>query len=140
VWPGSVFLTRLAQRPRNPNVSYQVVLGTRSLLTQAQLGAVRRAIVARLDDHKLGRVLKPRIESWLEDLDELVDGSGDGAVSLARGRLAGVEPMLVPLDHVGLIRCRGLLCSVAADEHPVFTRLMQSIATASKAPRSGPRR
>lgn len=118
--PGSVLLTRLAQRARNPDVTYHAVLGTRSLLSEAQLADVRAAATRQLDDHVLGRVAQRRIERWLEDLDELLDGRGDGVVSVARGRLAGVEPVLLPLDHVGLIRRRGLLSTPDEAEHPVF--------------------
>src|SRR5262249_8742582 len=79
--PGSVCLQHLAARSRNPRVEYHLVLGTRSLLTQEQLAAVQAAVRARLADGGLAQVVRPRLERWLGDLDELVDGRGDGAVS-----------------------------------------------------------
>ena len=48
----------------------------------------------------------------------------DGAVSLARGRLPGVEAVVLPLDHLGLVRRRGILASLPGDEdHPVHARI-----------------
>lgn len=118
--PGSVCLARLAQCKRNPRVEYHVVLGTRSVLQPAQLAALQQVKQALAKEGAIA-VLRPRLERWLDDLDELVDGKGDGAVSVARGRLSGVEPMLVPLDHQGLVRCRGALGgTVAPADHPVF--------------------
>jgi pimeloyl-ACP methyl ester carboxylesterase len=149
--PGSVCLAHLAARSRNPRVQYHLVLGTRSLLTQEQLAAVQAAVRARLADRGLPQVVKPRLERWLADLDELVDGRGDGAVSVARGRLAGVEPVLVPLYHVGLVRLRGLLGGTekqsserekesrvqpafgvlnSGDAQPVFARIAEWVAAA----------
>jgi len=122
--PGSVFLDKMAQRGRNPRVEYHLVLGTRSVLREEQLGPVQQAVKERLADRGLAKVVRPRLERWLGDLDELVDGKGDGAVSVARGRLEGVEPVLVPLDHHGLVRLRGLLGRVErAERHPVFVRI-----------------
>lgn len=122
--PGSVFLTRLASRPRRADVDYHLLLGTRSLLRPEQLDLVQQEVQRRLGDGKLAAVLRPRLQSWLGDLDELVDGKGDGAVSVARGSLAGVDTTRLPLDHVGLIRRRGLLGDIERPEpHPVFTRI-----------------
>lgn len=124
--PGSVCLERLSRRERNPNVRYHVVLGTRSVLQPGQLAAVRDAVRARLAAAELGQVVRPRLEAWLDGLDELVDAKGDGAVSVVRGALPGVEPVLVPLDHVGLVRRRGLLGAVRPGEpHPVFELVRQ---------------
>jgi pimeloyl-ACP methyl ester carboxylesterase len=121
--PGSVCLVRMAARERNPAVEYRAVLGTRSLLDEERLAAVQALVRERLADPKLALV-RPRLERWLQDLDELVDGKGDGAVSVARGTLAGVDPVLVPIDHVGLVRRRGLLGRFGrAEDHPVFVQI-----------------
>ncbi len=121
--PGSVLQQRLAAAHRNEDVEYRLLLGTRSLLTDAQRDALRARLDDLLeelpDDAALARALRPKLLAWVADLDELVHGAGDGAVSIERGRLAGVEPVLVPLDHVGLVRERGLLgASTPAAEHP----------------------
>lgn len=122
--PDSVFLTRLAARERNPRTDYHVVLGTRSLLTPEQLAAVQREVGARLATNRIGRLVRPKLERWLRDLDELVDGKGDGAVGVASGQLPGIEPVLVPLDHLGLVRLRGLLGIIPAGRaHPVFEQV-----------------
>jgi pimeloyl-ACP methyl ester carboxylesterase len=122
--PGSVCLQRLAARGRNPKVKYHIVLGTRSVLSEEELQRLRDRLRTRLERGRLGRLVKPRLERWAADLDELVDGRGDGAVSVARGGLEGVEPVLVPLDHIGLVRLRGVLGRTGrAAEHPVFLRV-----------------
>ena len=122
--PGSVFMQRLAACKRNPAVDYHMVLGTRSVLKAEQLDTLRNGLRAGLEKRRAGRLLEPRLASWAADLDEIVDGKGDGAVSVARGRLEGVEPVLVPLDHVGLVRLSGLLGTTGrAADHPVFARI-----------------
>jgi len=133
LFPGSVCLARLAARERNPKVDYHLVLGTRSVLREEQLAEVQKAVRAALGDRSLAKVVRPKLERWLADLDELRDGAGDGAVSVARGRLPGVEPVLVPLDHLGLVRLRGLLGRVEKpDEHPVFVRIAEWVTAAKK--------
>jgi pimeloyl-ACP methyl ester carboxylesterase len=129
VLPGSVFLTKLAARERNPRVRYHAVLGTRSLLDREQHEALVRRTLRLVDRAELARVARPKLEQWLNGLDEWIDGEGDGAVSVAAGALPGVEPVLVPLDHRGLVRTRGVLSApVAADEHPVFLRIADWLA------------
>lgn len=126
--PGSVFLTRLDAHPRNSRVRYHVVLGTRSLLSAEQVADVRDQVRAALADGELGNAVRPRVERWLDDLDELIDGKGDGVVSVARGELAGVETLRVPLDHDGLIHRDGVLSHVAeGEEHPVFAAVAEWI-------------
>lgn len=131
--PGSVLQQRLAAAHRNEDVEYRLLLGTRSLLTDAQRDALRARLDDLLeelpDDAALARALRPKLLAWVADLDELVHGAGDGAVSIERGRLAGVEPVLVPLDHVGLVRERGLLgASTPAAEHPGFRQVAAWLA------------
>jgi hypothetical protein len=127
--PGSVFLTKLAARPRNPDVAYHVVLGTRGVLAEARLRALRAHLPALLGDRALARLTEPMVDAFLAGLDEVVDGRGDGAVSVARGRLEGVEPVLVPRDHLGLVRLRGLVgAPVEAGEHPVFAQIAAWLA------------
>ena len=122
--PESVFLQRLGARQRNPKVDYHVVIGTRSLLQPEQLEAVRREVRERLGANAATRFVRPRLERWLLDLDELVDGQGDGAVSVRSGRLPGTDPVLVPVDHMGLVRLRGLTGDrKEPGDHPVFGRV-----------------
>lgn len=135
--PGSVFLTRLAELDRNPDVHYHLVLGTRSVLSEGELDALGARAAAVLDGSAASRALRPAVAKWLSDLDELVRGQGDGAVAVASGRLADLEPELVPLDHVGLIRLRGVLGRVARpDDHPVFTRVVRWLEAADRSGRA----
>jgi len=41
------------------------------------------------------RFFGSRVDSWLADLDEVIDGRGDGVVALKRGRLKGVKDTVV---------------------------------------------
>ena len=44
-----------------------------------------------------------RLEALLDDMDELVEGKGDGVVAVARGRLEGVTDTLVlPFGHLSV--------------------------------------
>jgi hypothetical protein len=44
-----------------------------------------------------------RLESILSDIDELVEGKGDGVVAVKRGRLEGVSDTLVmPFGHLAV--------------------------------------
>lgn len=122
--PESVFLTRLARRERNPKVAYRVVLGSRSVLSEAEHAALCGRAAALFAAHPGAAVAAGKLERWLAGLEEVVDGKGDGAVSLARGRLPGVEAVVLPLDHLGLVRRRGILASIPGDaDHPVHTRI-----------------
>ena len=51
------------------------------------------------------RFLGPRVHQWLEDLDEVVEGKGDGVVSVKRGRLEGVDDTVVlKFGHARVLR------------------------------------
>ena len=122
--PDSVFLSKLDAGTRNRDVDYRMILGTKSVLDPDQLATVRRFVLARLERTAIGELFAPKIERWLDDLDELVDGEGDGAISIARARLDGVETVLVPLDHLALIKRRGIVSGTpAGEEHPVFRQI-----------------
>jgi len=101
--PGSPVLERLDRYGRNPNVEYHVILGTRGIVSEAELDALRKRILAS-DESVVKSLLRPGIDNVLGDLDEIVVGKGDGAVAVKRGRLAGVEPVLVARRHFDLLR------------------------------------
>jgi pimeloyl-ACP methyl ester carboxylesterase len=119
--PGSEFLKRLNARDRNPRVKYSLLLGTRGPLTEAELDEFRTLIARAIERSRLMQFVSPRIEPPLEDLDELVDGKGDGAVAVKRGRLDGVEDtQLLPFTHLTITR--------KADE-PAAEELLDAILT-----------
>jgi pimeloyl-ACP methyl ester carboxylesterase len=101
--PESGLLARLNGLPRNPDVRYSLLLGNRGPATGEQLDELRRVIIESQETNVALRALGPRLGTLLEDLDELVDGLGDGAVAVERGRLDGVEDTIVLDFNHGLI-------------------------------------
>jgi pimeloyl-ACP methyl ester carboxylesterase len=97
--PGSPFLVQLNARPRNPRIRYAIFLGDHAPIKEYQVNALRWAV------RRTGRIerLEPMTDSTdrvLADMEELVDGKGDGVVAVKRGRLAGVDDVVVlPVDH-----------------------------------------
>lgn len=101
--PGSPFLRRLNARPRNPRARYSVILGNKGFLTEAELAALREALRQAGEKNRIVRFLGNDTLRVLADLDEVIVGKGDGAVSLARGRLEGVKDTVVlPFDHLDI--------------------------------------
>ncbi|HYO25475.1 MAG TPA: hypothetical protein VEQ85_11070, partial [Lacipirellulaceae bacterium] len=98
--PGSPFLTRLNARARNPRVRYAIFLGTRTPVWDGAWTTLRWALARAGRNEQLG-ALATSVDKVLADMDELVDGKGDGVVAVKRGRLAGVDDVLeLPFDHL----------------------------------------
>ncbi|MEN8150835.1 MAG: alpha/beta fold hydrolase, partial [Planctomycetota bacterium] len=98
--PGSAFLRRLNARPRNPRVVYSLLLGTKAHLTEKELVRMRETVAAEGKKNRFVRFFGPKLDALLADLDEVVDGKGDGAVALKRGKLEGVtDVVLIPVRH-----------------------------------------
>jgi hypothetical protein len=93
--PESPFLRELNGRPRNPRIAYSVILGTGACMTDDELAWVREAIVRRMARVPGVETSATRLHTLLGDLDELVEGKGDGVVAVERGRLRGVRDTLV---------------------------------------------
>jgi len=93
--PGSPFLKKLNGSPRNPVIRYAIFLGTGGPLTEESLQTMRKSVLGAGRKNRFVRFFGPKLESALDDLDEVVTGKGDGAVSLKRGRLAGVDDVLI---------------------------------------------
>ena len=99
--PGSPFLTKLNARDRNPSVQYSILLGTTASVSEDEMGWIRDA-VAKTGGRVPGlSQASDRLHDLLVDMDELVDGKGDGVVAVKRGRLAGVDDVAVlPFGHL----------------------------------------
>jgi pimeloyl-ACP methyl ester carboxylesterase len=102
--PGSGFLKRLNARGRNAKVRYTLLLGSGGFLDDVSVAAMRVALWRARRKNRFVRFLGPRLDAALADLDEVKHGKGDGAVSIARGRLAGVEDTVVlPFNHLTMV-------------------------------------
>ncbi len=103
--PDSVFLRQLNSRARNPKVQYTIFLGTGGYFTRRQVDQLRaRLATAKSKSDVLGLVA-PRIDETLADLDEVIRGLGDGVVAVKRGKLAGVDDVVVrEFTHLGVLQ------------------------------------
>ena len=102
--PGSVFLTRLNRRPRNPTVKYTIFLGSGGPCTQAELDDVCDKIQWAGRRSDLLKFVGSKYDREISGLDEVVGGKGDGAVAVRRGRLAGVSDTIVlPFGHLDVL-------------------------------------
>ncbi len=106
--PGSPFLRKLNARGRNPRVHYTILLGTGGPLRPTELVLLRESIASAGERSRWIRLFGARLHGWLEDLDEVVEGRGDGAVSVERGQLEGVDDTVVlKFRHVPELPRRG---------------------------------
>jgi hypothetical protein len=107
--PGSPFLTELNARPRNPKGRYAIFLGTSAKVTDGEVKWMRTALQETGGRCPGFRDCTGRVESLLADMEELVEGKGDGVVALKRGRLDGVDDIVIlPFGHLnctGPIEC-----------------------------------
>lgn len=101
--PESTFLADLNSRTRNPRVEYTVILGTGASMTEAEMDWIRESVIAKLTKVPGAKSGVERLESLLGDMDELVEGKGDGVVAVSRGRLDGVSDTIVlPFGHLSV--------------------------------------
>jgi pimeloyl-ACP methyl ester carboxylesterase len=101
--PESTFLVDLNSRPRNPRVKYSVILGTGARMTDAEVEWIRESVLHKLAKAPGAKSGVERLEALLGDMDELVEGKGDGVVAVSRGRLNGVSDTLVlPFGHLAV--------------------------------------
>ena len=100
--PESPFLTQLNARPRNPRVRYSILLGNRAPLASKKINS------PTAETSTCRWTMSWMAKGWYEDLDEVVNGSGDGVVALSSGRLEGVRDVAVfPFDHIGVLKQPG---------------------------------
>jgi pimeloyl-ACP methyl ester carboxylesterase len=101
--PNSPFLCELNSRPRNPRVKYSIFLGTSARFSEGQVAWIRESVCDRLAKLPGGEGCSNRLESILNDIDELVEGKGDGVVAVKRGRLDGVsDTHVMPFGHLAV--------------------------------------
>ncbi len=102
--PGSPLLTQLNARGRNATMAYSIILGTRAPLTEGDLDMLRQKLSAAGEKSRWVRFFGSRLQTRLEDMDEVVEGKGDGVVSVERGRLEGVDDVVqIEVGHVGML-------------------------------------
>jgi pimeloyl-ACP methyl ester carboxylesterase len=99
--PGSAFLTQLNGHARNPRVRYAIFLGTTASVSQDEMNWMRSALRATGDHCPGVGGCTGKLDNLLGDMEELIDGKGDGVVALKRGRLAGVDDVVIlPFNHL----------------------------------------
>ena len=115
--PGSPFLKDLNRRPRRQGLPYHIVAGDRGFLTGEMRAQIERQIdLVKRNSGILGRLTQAATADLPDLLDELTDGTGDGAVSVERTRLEGVaDHVVIHANHAELIRAPLLF----ADPGPV---------------------
>jgi hypothetical protein len=97
--PNSKFLKQLNDRPRNANVLYTIFLGTGTAFTQSELDRVQRVVDKCCQADAFLAVIKPALEREVAGLSDSIE-TGDGVVSVARGKLEGVsDTVLLGFDH-----------------------------------------
>ncbi len=104
--PGSRFLRELNARPRRTGVAYHILAGRSGFLSSADRRAVEaRIALAGRAGGVLGSLARIASANASAMLDELTEGTGDGCVSVASTRLAGVDDHeIIAANHVELIR------------------------------------
>jgi pimeloyl-ACP methyl ester carboxylesterase len=101
--PSSSFLHDLNARPRNPRVQYSIFLGTSARFSEAQLVWIRDSLCNQLAKLPGCEGSVEHLEAILNDIDELVEGKGDGVVAVKRGRLDGVsDTLIMPFGHLAV--------------------------------------
>ena len=102
--PNSRFLQQLNARPRNENIRYTIVLGKCGLLRKEDIAYLRKQIESASRQIRGLREWKSGMLTMLEEYDELIQGKGDGVVSLRRGRLDGVHDTVeLNFSHTGVL-------------------------------------
>jgi pimeloyl-ACP methyl ester carboxylesterase len=101
--PDSPFLEELNSRPRNPRIQYTVILGTGARMSEAEMNWIRDSVVRKLKKLPGAEDGAERLDALLSDMDELIEGKGDGVVAVARGRLEGVsDTVVLPFGHLSV--------------------------------------
>jgi hypothetical protein len=101
--PESDFLHALNSQPLNARVRYTNLLGTGASLDDAQVTWIRESFCRNLARVPGADGGAKRLREILNDIDEIVEGKGDGIVAVKRGRLDGVaDTVVLPFGHVAV--------------------------------------
>jgi len=101
--PGSPFLIRLNARPRNAEVEYTIFLGSGAGIAQEEMDWLRTKLRNAVGYVPGAGDTADQIHQLLGEMDELIDGKGDGIVAVKRGKLSGVEDVVVlPFGHLSV--------------------------------------
>ncbi len=92
--PDSRFLRELNARERNKNVRYSILLGEGGEMSQEQIGEIDDWITKMENTSSLVQVFGPKLDACRADIAELSEPC-DGAVTVRRGRLDGVDDVEV---------------------------------------------
>ena len=102
--PDSIFLISLNRANRNPNVDYTIFLGNQAPLQHEDVQDLRDRIQSVGSKSRWIRFFGGKLDGMIEDLDELVQGHGDGVVSLRSGKLEGVDDVVIlPFSHTSVL-------------------------------------
>ena len=107
--PDSEFIRSLRGKPRVAGVRYHIVVGKKGFIDSEDLPKVA-AEIGRLASARFGKTAEEgeRIKREIGEMEEIVNGAGDGAVALKRARLAGVDSeRSFNLDHIEIVRGPG---------------------------------
>jgi hypothetical protein len=104
-----------------------LLLGNRGVMTAAEFSEWRGKILAKVKTLKKSEVYEPKVAAWLDDMDEVVHGKGDSAVTLSRGRLEGVREVVLPVTHTGMLNA-----APGDQRQPVFEWVKTWVASARR--------
>jgi pimeloyl-ACP methyl ester carboxylesterase len=103
--PGSAILTRLARAERPTKIRYHVVIGKRALVDKSELPGLEKEFRRYADWLRLPQEEGARLGKTMGELDEIVHGLGDGAVTVKSARLGNVASERVfDMNHLELVR------------------------------------
>jgi pimeloyl-ACP methyl ester carboxylesterase len=121
--PGSVFLSRLNVRKPAVGVRYYVAIGQRSFLSQERVAAIKSESASFLRRRGTAQEVQRAVVEFLSS-DELRDGLGDGAVTVASAAVpAAMATRVFDLNHVQLLSLPGN----TPEESELFRWVLESL-------------
>jgi pimeloyl-ACP methyl ester carboxylesterase len=102
--PRSAFLQELNRGRRPRGVRYHVVLGTRGLASPDEFAELEGELRRLLRRQRLPQEEEQRLIKFFGELDEIVTGKGDGAVTVVSARLPRADSeRAFDINHVDLV-------------------------------------